>query len=76
MDLRSMLIPGDSFHRYADATGGIMPAMSSPGQEFALLDINLLVDSIPALIHTPGRTDTSITSINLGWNTRVSLWTR
>jgi PAS domain S-box-containing protein len=66
MGLRSMLIPGDSFHRYADATGGIMPAMSSPGQEFALLDINLLVDSIPALIHT-ARPDGYLDYFNKPW---------
>src|ERR1043166_803315 len=66
MGLRSILIPGDSFHRYADATGGIMPAMSSPGQEFALLDINLLVDSIPALIHT-ARPDGYLDYFNKPW---------
>jgi len=66
MGLRSMLIPGDSFHRYADATGGIMPAMSSPGQESALLDIHLLVDSIPALIHT-ARPDGYLDYFNKPW---------
>src|SRR6185295_1491286 len=44
----------------------MMPAMSSPGQESALLDINLLVDSIPALIHT-ARPDGYLDYFNKPW---------
>jgi PAS domain-containing protein len=43
-----------------------MPAMSSPGQESALLDIHLLVDSIPALIHT-ARPDGYLDYFNKPW---------
>src|SRR5215471_19428590 len=44
----------------------MMPAMASPGQESALLDIRLLVDSIPALIHT-ARPDGYLDYFNKPW---------
>src|SRR5271168_4766311 len=44
----------------------IMPAMASPGSEFEPLNIQLLVDSIPALIHT-GRPDGYLDYFNKPW---------
>src|ERR1700732_4174596 len=44
----------------------IMPAMSSPGQESESLNIQLLVDSIPALIHT-ARPDGYLDYFNKPW---------
>src|SRR5580658_7069765 len=43
-----------------------MPAMASPGPEFEPLNIQLLVDSIPALIHT-GRPDGYLDYFNKPW---------
>jgi len=56
--------------------GCIMPAMASSGQGSERLNAQLLVDSIPALIHTARPDVTSITSIDLGSNTWASLWTK
>src|SRR5215469_11252674 len=49
-----------------DATGGMMPAVALPGQESESLDIRLLVDSIPALIHT-ARPDGYLDYFNKPW---------
>jgi PAS domain S-box-containing protein len=44
----------------------MMPAMASPGQDSEFLDIHLLVDSIPALIHT-ARPDGYLDYFNKPW---------
>src|SRR6202142_2762446 len=43
-----------------------MPAMASPGPDFEPLNIELLVDSIPALIHT-ARPDGYLDYFNKPW---------
>jgi len=50
----------------ADLSGCIMPVMASPGNESESLNINLLVDSIPALIHT-ARPDGYLDYFNKPW---------
>src|SRR5260370_35711479 len=52
----------------------MIPAMASPGQESESLNVQFLVDSMLARVHTLGLTATSITSTNVGSN-RASLWT-
>jgi PAS domain S-box-containing protein len=46
--------------------GCMMPAMSSPRREFDSVDVQLLVDSIPALIHT-ARPDGHLDYFNKPW---------
>jgi len=54
--------------------GCIMPTMASSGQGSERLNAQLLVDSIPALIHT-ARPDGYLDYFNnLGWNILASLW--
>jgi PAS domain S-box-containing protein len=49
-----------------DFSGCIMPVMASPGQESEYLNAQLLVDSIPALIHT-ARPDGYLDYFNKPW---------
>src|SRR3984957_5160884 len=49
-----------------DCLGVIMPVMASPGQESEYLNAQLLVDSIPALIHT-ARPDGYLDYFNKPW---------
>ena len=51
-----------------DLSGCIMPVMASSGQESDSLDVQILVDSIPALIHT-GRPDGYLDYFNKPWLT-------
>jgi hypothetical protein len=53
-----------------------MPAMASSGQGSERLNAQLLVDSIPALIHTAMPDGYLDYFISLGWTTWASLWTK
>ena len=46
----------------------MIPAMASPRQESESLNVEFLVDSMLARVHTLGLTATSITSTNVGSN--------
>src|SRR3984893_12529876 len=52
--------------RYADSSGIIIPTMASAGQQTESFIIQLLVDSIPALIHT-ARPDGYLDYFNKPW---------